>query len=127
MRVPWAVAFPSPPDGLLADVRLSQPSFRASDTAPSVLTLQAGRLRIQGGTPVVEPVEVLEVELWRGDERVGTLARLRDLLPGRYAFGLTGRGPLGRRLATGRYTLRVLAYPAARGEPAVETVAFTLR
>ena len=127
VRVPWAVAFPSPPDGLLGDVRLSAPTFRAADTAPSVLTLRAGRLRIQSGTPVVEPVEALEVELWRGGERVGTLARLRDLLPGRYSFGLTGRGPLGRRLATGRYTLKVLAYPAAGGEPAVETVSFTLR
>jgi hypothetical protein len=39
------------------------------------------------------------------------LARLRDVLPGSYAFGLTGRGPNGGGLPPGRYRLRVLAVP----------------
>ena len=36
-------------------------------------------------------------------------ARLRDLLPGRYAFGLTGRGPGGKVLQPGTYVLRLRA------------------
>ena len=38
---------------------------------------------------------------------------MHDLLPGRYAFGLTGRGPAGRPLAPGRYDVRLRAYPPA--------------
>ena len=36
---------------------------------------------------------------------------LRDVLPGRYAFGLTGRGPNGGMLSEGSYVLRLRAYP----------------
>jgi hypothetical protein len=39
------------------------------------------------------------------------LARLRDVLPGRYAYGLTGRGPQGGVLPEGSYVLRLRAYP----------------
>ena len=35
------------------------------------------------------------------EPRLGLLARLRDLLPGRYVFGLTGRGPGGAVLPPG--------------------------
>ena len=44
-------------------------------------------------------------------EYLGLLARLRDVLPGSYAFGLTGRGPGGGALARGPYRLRVVAIP----------------
>jgi hypothetical protein len=54
--------------------------------------------------------------LLRGDGTdLGTLARLRNLLPGRYAFGLTGRSPAGNPLGRGRYRLRVNADPEAPG------------
>ena len=33
------------------------------------------------------------------------------MLPGRYAFGLTGRGPQGGVLREGSYVLRLRAYP----------------
>jgi hypothetical protein len=59
----------------------------------------------------LRPLARLDVELWRGGERIGLLARLRDVLPGSYAFGLTGRGPGGEPLARGTYRLRVLAVP----------------
>ena len=48
---------------------------------------------------------------------LGLLARLRDVLPGQYAFGLTGRGPDGLRLEPGPYRLRLVARPAAGGPP----------
>ena len=42
---------------------------------------------------------------------LGLLVRMRDLLPGRYAFGLTGRDPQGNRLPAGEYTLTLTAIP----------------
>ena len=72
-----------------------------SDRAPAVLTVQAGQVQDRGGRRQVRPLSQLDVELWRGGERLGLLARLRDVLPGRYAFGLTGRGPRGGPLARG--------------------------
>ena len=57
---------------------------------------------------------------------LGLLARLRDLLPGRYAFGLTGRGPGGHILPPGRYRLLLVAYPTAGGPPSTAAVAFSI-
>ena len=45
--------------------------------------------------------------------RLGVLARLHDVLPGRYAFGVTGRGPYGKTLAPGDYVVRLRAHPVA--------------
>jgi hypothetical protein len=55
------------------------------------------------------------------------IARLRNLLPGRYSFGLTGRDPGGQLLAPGPYGLRVIASPAGGGRPTVRTVDFLIR
>jgi hypothetical protein len=109
--VPWAVTLPGQSSGLIGGLTLSARSFRASDRAPSVLTVQAGQVRDRAGRRQLSPLSQLDVELWRGGERLGLLARLRDLLPGRYAFGLTGRGPRGGLLARGPYRLRVIARP----------------
>jgi hypothetical protein len=75
----------------------------------------------------VLPLSHLDLELYRGKERLGRLARLRNLLPGRYTFGLTGRGPAGRRLPPGDYQLRLMAYPPEDGPPSRQNVAFTIR
>ena len=66
----------------------------------------------------------LELELWtaRG-KRLGVLAHLRDLLPGRYAFGLTGRGPDGKELRPGRYVLRLHASAVDAEDGARATIA----
>ena len=61
--------------------------------------------------PQVRAIELLEVELVRNGELIGVLARRRELLPGRYTFGLTGRGPTGDRLGRGPFTIRLMAYP----------------
>ena len=55
------------------------------------------------------------------------LVRVRDLLPGRYAFGITGRGPDGQPLAPGAYLLTISAYPAGDGLPSVRQLRFHLR
>ena len=76
---------------------------------------------------MLQPVRRLDVLLLDADGQVlGLLARLRDVLPGQYAFGLTGRGPDGTRLAPGRYELRLVAWPAAGGSPARRTVRFSV-
>ena len=124
--VPWAVALPVHGSALIGGVSLSSRSFRASDQAPAVLTVQAGQVRDLAGRRQLRPVSRLDVELWRGGKQLGLVARLRDVLPGRYAFGLTGRGPRGGALARGAYRLRVLAVPPD-GPAEAETVTFRIR
>jgi hypothetical protein len=77
----------------------------------------------------VQAVSRLDLELRRpgAKEPLGLLARLRHLLPGRYAFGLTGRGPAGKRLAPGRYELRLMAYPTGDGRASARVVSFQVR
>jgi subtilisin family serine protease len=124
--VPWAVALPVQGSALIGGLQLSARSFRASDRAPAVLTVQAGQVRDLAGRRQLRPVSRLDVELWRGRVRLGLVARLRDLLPGRYAFGLTGRGPRGRALPRGPYQLRILAVPPD-GPAETEVIGFRIR
>ena len=108
-RVPWAVAVPPQVD-LLSRVALREPVGRVSDASPAVLSLVAGSVSADPD-PQVRAVNVLDIELWRNGELVGVLAERRELLPGRYAFGLTGRAPDGSRLRRGSYVVRVVAWP----------------
>ena len=124
--VPWAVALPFKGSALIGGVRISPRTFRASDRAPAVLTVQAGQVRDLAGRRQLRPVSRLDVELWRGQEKLGLVARLRDVLPGQFAFGLTGRGPRGGPLAKGAYRLRVVAVPPD-GPAEAETVTFRIR
>jgi hypothetical protein len=58
---------------------------------------------------------------------VGLLVRLRDVLPGRYTFGLTGRDPAGELLPPGKYVVKIVGYPV-EGRPLVRRrLPFTLR
>jgi hypothetical protein len=115
MRVPWAVAFRRErATPLLDTVALSHREFAPSDSAPAVLAFRAGAVVSDATGHAIEPVEQLVAELWTdAGRRLGVLARFRNLLPGRYAFGLTGRGPLGKELPPGRYSLRLRARPVA--------------
>ena len=122
--VPWAVALPFKGPALMA----------ASDVHPLVPRVRSGACGADrpggsgAGSRRAAPAAAVSprCELWRGGERLGLLARLRDVLPGRYAFGLTGRGPRGGALAKGRYRLRVLAVPPD-GPAEAETVRFRIR
>jgi len=127
LRIPWSVAVPVTREPVVSRVRLSSRSFRASDTRPVVLALVAGRVDGSRERPQLLPLELLDVELYRGRRRIGRLARLRDVLPGRYAFGLTGRGPLGARLPPGEYVVRVIGAPVGGGPPTSVDVPFRLR
>ncbi len=127
IRIPWAVVLREP-RGLLGPLSLSRKTSAPSEAKPTVVALRAGRvLRSPHGNEVV-PVLRLDVVLWTaGGKRLGLLARLRDLLPGRYAFGLTGRGPGGAILRRGRYRLRVYAWPTGGGPPEVRSIPFSIR
>ena len=119
-RIPWAIASRPQGDALVDSVSLSNWQFSPSKSAPAVLAFRAGRAVSAPGGERIEPVGLLDLELWTPKgERLGVIARLRDLLPGRYAFGLTGRGPDGKVLAPGLYVLRLRAQPvdAADGTP----------
>ncbi|MDQ2984084.1 MAG: S8 family serine peptidase [Actinomycetota bacterium] len=128
LRIPWAITFGKSATGLLSGLRLSADTFKASDTAPAVLAFQAGRVLGTRVGSAVQPVSRLDVELARPDgTSLGLLVRLRDLLPGRYAFGLTGRDPDGHVLPAGKYELRLLAVPS-EGAPATRAaVPFTIK
>jgi Subtilase family len=111
-RIPWAVG--RSPDRALAlvdSVSISNWEFEPSNAAPAVVAFRAGRAD-PNGDGSIEPVGLLQVELWTaGGKKLGVIARLRDLLPGRYAIGLTGRDADGKVLPAGTYVLRLRAQP----------------
>jgi subtilisin family serine protease len=127
MRVPWvAVPRPLEPD-LLGSVALKPQSFSPSDSAPAVLEFRAGSILRSEQGEETQPVARLELDLWRdGGRRLGLVAQLRNLLPGRFLYGLTGRGPGGKQLRPGRYVLRLAAYPTGGGPPTRREVRFVI-
>ena len=124
VRVPWALG--RRPEGqLVSSMSLSNWEFSPSSSAPAVLAFQAGNA--SGAEGSIEPVGLLELELWTTEgKKLGVLATLRNLLPGRYAFGLSGRDANGKILRAGTYVLRLRAQPvdAEEGTPpsTVQTV-----
>jgi subtilisin family serine protease len=126
VRVPWSVAAPDPAFDLLSHASLRTTGGRISDATPAVLRLVVGGVGT-GETPEVRPVDELELQLWRNGKLLGALAKRRELLPGHYTFGLTGRGPGGGRLRRGAYILRVVARPSDGTRRQVESVDYTLR
>nr|MBA2475734.1 hypothetical protein [Actinomycetota bacterium] len=128
LRVPFAIAFGPPRQELLPEAELSQETFSPADAVPTVLTLRAGFVERVGGLDQIEPVERLDIELFTGDgKRIGVVARVRNLLPGRFAFGITGRDPGGQRLKPGPYSLRLVAVPAGGGPASTRLLPFTIR
>jgi subtilisin family serine protease len=127
-HVPWVLApRPATATPLVGDLRLSHESFAPSAAAPAVLVFRAGRVVAGPDGESIDPVSVLDVELLaESGRRIGLVARLRHLLPGRYAVGLTGRRPDGRPLRPGRYVLRLSARPVDGSRPGTAAVSFTI-
>jgi len=125
VHVPWAIAVPAPVD-LVSRMAIEDTGPRVSDATPAALSFVAGSVTA-APEPQVRAVDLLEVELWKRGERLGLLVRRRELLPGRYTFGLTGRGPTGNRLARGRYTIRVLAFPGDGTRRQADTIEYRVR
>jgi hypothetical protein len=128
LHLPWAVTFAQAPGTVLGPLKLSTKSFEPSDAGPALLTFRAGQLALQGGQDAVQPLAKLTLQLLDSEGNdLGTLATLRDLLPGRYAFGLTGRTPAGNTLQPGQYRLRVTAVPSLAGRASRAGVTFTIK
>ena len=128
LHIPWALQFEQPNPSLLARVSIDQSSFAPSDTSPALLSLQAGAV-VRYTNVQIEPVARLDILLYTSAGRfVGVLARLRDLLPGTYSFGITGRGPSSVRLPPGGYELRLAAWPTLPKDapPSRAQVRFTI-
>jgi hypothetical protein len=112
----------------LSRVHLSAHSFRPSDTRPTLLSFVAGGVPRTNGGQDVRPLSRLDLELWsRTGGRIGLLASMRDVLPGRYSYGVTGRDPTGQLLPAGDYSLRLIGYPTDGGPPTVRTLSFTIQ
>jgi hypothetical protein len=127
LAVPWTLLVAPPPDDLIGGVELSEKRFRPSDLTPALLSIRLGTIVSRKGRDALQPVQRFDVFLLDENRKVlGLLARLRDVLPGQYAFGLTGRGPDGTRLGVGGYALRLVAWPASGGPPAARVVRFVV-
>ena len=127
LRLPWIVPTKPPGGTLLPQAALDDTSFAPSDTTPAVLAVQVGRIDSHAGLQV-EPVVRLDVLLYTAAGAfVGLLAREHDLLPGSYQFGITGRSPTGPTLSSGRYELRLAAWPAGGGAPSRARVPFSIQ
>jgi len=124
--VPWAVAVPARGVALISRLTLKTTSARVSDATPAALSLVAGAVT-GAPQPQVRAVEELDVQLWRGTRLLGVLARRREVLPGRYTFGLTGRGPEGERLRRGSYVIRVVARPGDGTRRQIESIEYAVR
>src|SRR3954469_23590385 len=128
VRVPWAIPFGRYRAPLLSGVRLSKESFKPSDTRPAVLSFRAGGLAQGPDGAQVQPVGRLDMLLTNeSGSDLGLLVRMRDLLPGSYAFGLTGRDPNGNTLPAGNYNLTLIAFPPDHSRPTFRKVTFTVR
>jgi hypothetical protein len=128
LRIPWSVVLESGDEELIGPLALSRASFRPSELAPSVLTVRVGGVRRGAdGRTAVEPAARLDAQLGAASGTFfGLVARIRDVLPGSYAFGLTGHDPKGRRLAPGPYVLRLVAWPVGGGRPSIRSVRFRI-
>jgi subtilisin family serine protease len=125
VHAPWAVAVPLRAE-LVSELSVKQSGRHTSVDTPAILTLVAGAVSA-AAEPQVRAVSTLEIELWRGTEQLGVLARRRELLPGRYTFALTGRAPDGSRLRRGAYQLRVVAVPGDGTPKQSAKVAYRVR
>jgi Subtilase family/Peptidase inhibitor I9 len=127
IRVPWVIPFRRDQTPLLSAVRLAKATFKPSDTQPAVLSFRAGALSSgQDGTEI-HPVGRLDMVLTNADgTHLGLLVRMRDLLPGSYAFGLTGRDPNGNTLPAGDYKLTLTAIPPDGSRATRRQVTFTI-
>jgi hypothetical protein len=109
-------------------VHLSQRAFAPSDTQPALLSFVAGAVPTSDQGPSIQPDAAVDLELWSPTGgRIGLLARMLDVLPGRYSYGVTGRDPTGQVLPAGNYMLKLIAYPVGGGPATVRTISFRIK
>ena len=113
---------------LLATWRSTSRRSRRRTRRRRCLTIQAGSLVRDDGLQIRAGLAARHPALLGERRFVGVLARLRDLLPGSYSFGITGRGPtacaLRRALPA---AARRLADAAEGAEPSRARVRFKIK
>ncbi|HEY2543966.1 MAG TPA: S8 family serine peptidase [Gaiellaceae bacterium] len=120
VRIPWALAFAPATREPLVGASFSQRGLR--------LIVDAGRVTTVAGVRQIEPLARLDVLLATpSGKQLGVLDRIRDVLPGRYTFQLTGFGPGGKKLASGSYVATVVAYPADGSAAGSRSFGFVVR
>ena len=126
LRLPWVIVFRPYTGSLVGPARITPQSFTPSDSKPATLQVVAGR--VTGGTVFeIQPVARLDVLLYSANgSYLGVLTQARDLLPGTYSFGLTGRGPTGDPLPPGAYQVRINAWPVLGGPVSRTRIAFRI-
>ncbi|MFY9579309.1 MAG: S8 family serine peptidase, partial [Gaiellaceae bacterium] len=128
IRIPWVMTFGLSPRAALTAVRFSSRTITPSDTKPVLLSFVAGAVPQSNAGQDVRPLTRLDLELWSpAGGRIGLLARMRDVLPGRYSYGVTGRDPSGAILPAGDYVLKLVAYPTDNGRPTLRTIGFRIK
>jgi subtilisin family serine protease len=127
LHIPWAITFGKPARAALSEIALEPNSFKPSVPTPAVLSLRTGTLLQTPTGPQVQPVARLDFELWHGKKRLGLLARLRDLLPGQVALGVTGLYPGGKQLPPGHYKIVLIALPTGSGPATKVAVRFRIK
>jgi hypothetical protein len=127
LHVPWAVrTVKAGQINLISRATLSRHRLSPTDKAPTILALGLGSV-IGVQEREIKAATRVDVELWNADGRyLGVLARLRDVLPGHYVFGLTGLNPAGAALAPGDYRLRIVAVPSGGGKSSIRVLRITV-
>ena len=93
-----------------------------------MLSFVAGRVDGSADRPQLLPLETLEIELYRGGRRLGTL-----VTPPRPAAGPVrarrhrARAAAAARLPAGPYSLRIVGAPVGGGAPTAVDVPFRVR
>jgi hypothetical protein len=107
-HVPIAVALPVAPVAPIRTATIAPGVLAAG--AKATLTLALGSAAAPGdGTVRLAAVRQLTLELYSGKRRIVVLYSARDLLPGRYTFGIRPVGAGGTALEAGRYRIVVRA------------------
>ncbi|MEZ5101299.1 MAG: S8 family serine peptidase [Thermoleophilia bacterium] len=118
-RVPWATSLVEGEQPPLIDRAELVGDDLAAVGATAILRFRAGWVGRGDDGLAVQPVGLVDVELWTAKGvSLGVVARLRDVLPGRYAIGLTGRAPDGSLLGRGEYRIRFRVHPVDGGDGA---------
>jgi hypothetical protein len=126
LRLPWTIGLEPPPLRIVRVLGLVPGSFAPSDSHPALLRVAVGALGA-GSQLELEPVARLELRLYTAaGQALGVLASESDLLPGSYAFALTGRGSRGARLHPGAYVLALVAWPVNGGAPSRARIGFRI-
>ena len=127
LQIPWAIAVPPAKRDLIPVARLSSRTFAPSDAEPAVLTVVAGRVDGTAERPQLLAARAACDRALPGRARTSAGSRsCATCFPGRYSFGITGRGRGASDCRQGEYSLHLTATPIDGGATDEQVVPFTI-